>query len=104
MRELPVAEIGLDPVAEAERGVTTEREAEGLHDADHEDEERVPHDGIAVVGDDPVVDRRRREQRDGEARRGPDDRGQHCEPEQAHALAQRVGEEPPPAMPQVTFG
>ena len=95
VREEPLAEIGLRAPREPERGVPAKPHTRALHDPDREDQQRVPQDGVAVAGDDPLVDRVRHEQRHCQLRERPHQRRDHAEHEELPVRAHGVADETP---------
>jgi hypothetical protein len=96
--EQPLAQVGLDPVRDAERGVAPRRGPEGLDHPDPEDAQRVQNDLVPVALQDALVDGGRGEQRTGQARRGPHAAGGDPEGEPAPLRAEG-GSHEPPAVP-----
>ncbi len=96
--EQPLAQVGLDPVRDAERGVSPRCGPEGLDHPDPEDGQRVQDDLVPVALQDALVDGRCGEQRTGQARRGPEATGGDPEGEPA-ALRAEGGAHEPPAVP-----
>ena len=94
--EQPLAEIGLDPVRDAERRVAPRARAERLHRADEDDQHRVHDDRLGVAGEDALVDGCRGEERDRDLRCGPHHTGRHAADDPARLASERSANEPPP--------
>ena len=101
VREQPLAQVGLGPVRDAERGVAAQTRTERLEHTDGEHDHHVHDDDLAVAGEDAVVDGVGGEQGDRDLGRGPHRSGRHAGHDPARLAAQRAAHEAPAGLPRL---